>query len=208
MTLALALAAALCFLPAAEPGPALAALPLLGVWEPTVRAREVGTTLEFCADGSVGATTGVMLDFEWRRDAEDRIVLVYKERTTGQEIAQPFTVRFEPGGVMVQESGPTVLRFTRAEPARPGEDPVAGLWTDTRFGKTAFSRFAADGSASLRITSRFDTGTFKVEGDRLTLELKGQPAATYRFVVEDDTLDLESLFGEKGSYRRVRGAGL
>ena len=207
MSVVWVLAGLLRFMASPEPAATLAALPLLGVWEPTVRARETGTTLEFCADGSLIATTGLLLDFEWRRDAEDKIVLVYKERTSGQEVAQPFTVRFEPGGVMVHESGSTFLRFTRAEPARPGEDPVAGLWIDTRVGRTAFTRFAPDGSASLRIASRRDAGFFKVEGDRLTLELQGQPAVTYRFVVEDDRLDLESLFGEKGLYRRVTASG-
>ncbi|HEY7863183.1 MAG TPA: hypothetical protein VIE39_05955, partial [Thermoanaerobaculia bacterium] len=181
MTLVLALAASLALSPVPEPSAALAALPLLGVWEPTVRVRDLGTTLELCADGSLNATTGIMLDFAWRRDGESGVVLVYTERTTGQEISQPYTVRFESDGVMVHESGPSALRFTRAEPARAGGDPIAGLWTDTRFGKTAYTRFSPDGSASLRIPSRRDTGTYKVEGDRMTLELHGQPPATYKF---------------------------
>jgi hypothetical protein len=206
MTLAVALVASLALSPVPEPSAALAALPLLGVWEPTVRVRDLGTTLELCADGSLTATTGIMLDFAWRRDGESGVVLVYTERTTGQEISQPYTVRFESDGVMVHESGPSALRFTRAEPARAGEDPIAGLWTDTRFGKTAYTRFSPDGSASLRIASRRDAGTYKVEGDRITLELQGQPTATYKFTVEEDRLDLESLFGEKGVYRRVTTA--
>ena len=92
MSVVWVLAGLLRFMASPEPAATLAALPLLGVWEPTVRARETGTTLEFCADGSLIATTGILLDFEWRRDAEDKIVLVYKERTSGQEVAQPFTV--------------------------------------------------------------------------------------------------------------------
>jgi hypothetical protein len=203
VTAAAVLLAAALALPAPEPSATLAALPLLGVWEPAVRARETGTILELCADGSVTATTGVLLDFSWHRDAEDRVVLVYFERTTGQQLAQPFTVRFEPDGTMVHESGPTQIRFTRAEPARPGLDPVIGLWTDPRFGRTAFTRFSETGGATLRIAARRDAGTFKVEGDRVTLELRGQPVVTYRFQVQDDDLELESLFGEKGVYRRV-----
>jgi len=98
---------------------------LVGSWELQERSDDgMGTTYEFRADSSLVITTGVMVDFDARVQAEELVGTIPVQRGAAHQIR----MRVDGGSMTYVQDRDAPQKWTRLHKAIPGRPAFAGLW--------------------------------------------------------------------------------
>lgn len=171
----------------------------LGFWESIeTSSGGIGAALELRADGVLRHCAVVLLDLDYRLEG-DQVVL---SDPTGTDQAPPATL----GDNVMILTGPdgSTLEKKRLRAPPGGNSPILGDWSYDYYGQaTAFESYTEDGKVHFRLPLRTETGTYRLDGDRIRVTLAGR-RQKWVWSVEGDEL-LVGPRGERRRYRRVPG---
>ena len=205
--LAMALAAFLQTAPAAPPAPsAPPPAAILGQWESAVRNKGgVGNILEFHPDGRVTQISAAMGDTTYEV-TEDWLRTFYTDEATGEVRESALKVEFEGSERFVEkgEDGTEQGSSERIGAAPRRGSPIVGEWCSVFMELlTQYRQFTPDGKLFIRMPAVTLRGTYKVEGDQLTVEIFGQPPGKYPFRIDEGQLKIKGRDGSERVYKRT-----
>ena len=199
--LAIALAA---FLQTAPPAPPPAAI--LGQWESAVRNKGgVGNILEFHPDGRVTQISAAMGDTTYQV-TEDWLRTFYTDEATGEVRESALKVEFDGSERFVEkgEDGTEQSSSERIGAAPRKGSPIVGEWCSVFMELlTQYRQFTPDGKLFIRMPAVTLRGTYKVEGDQLTVEIFGQPSGKYPYRIDNGQLKIKARDGSERVYKRT-----
>ena len=188
----------------APPAPPPAAI--LGQWESAVRNKGgVGNILEFHPDGRVTQISAAMGDTTYEVNGE-WLRTFYTDETTGEVRESALKVEFEGSDRFAEkgEDGAEQSWSERVGPAPKKGSPLVGEWCSIFMELlTQYRQFTPDGKLFIRMPAVTLRGTYKVEGDKLTVAIFGQPPGTYPFRIEDGQLKIKGRDGTDRVYKRT-----
>jgi hypothetical protein len=201
--LALVLAALFQTAPATPAAPPPAAI--LGQWESAVRNKGgVGNILEFLPDGRVTQISAAMGDTAYEMQGE-WLKTFYTDEATGQVRESDLMIEFEGSDRFAEkgEDGAEQSWSERIGSAMPGASPLVGQWCSLFLEMlTQYRQFTADGKLFVRMPVVTLRGTYRVDGDMLSVEIFGQPPGRYPFRIENGQLVIKSRGGADRVYKR------
>ena len=202
--LAIVLSALMQSAPApASPPPAA----ILGQWESAVRNKGgVGNILEFLSDGRVTQISAAMGDTTYEVSGE-WLRTFYTDETTGETRESELKVEFEGSDRFAEkgEDGTEQGSSERIGPSAPRTgSPLVGEWCSVFMELlTQYRQFTPDGKLFVRMPAVTLRGTYKVDGDKLTVAIFGQPPGTCPFRIEGGQLIIKSRDGADRVYKRT-----
>lgn len=198
----IALATALVAAPSAHADEPPAASPAgqtpVGFWESTeTSAGGIGAALELRADGTLRHGAVVLVETGYRLEPGRPVSLVLVDES-GAEKAIPITL----DGDTMTMTGPdgSTLEKTRTRTPSDASSPILGDWSYPHYtGPTAYERYTEDGTMLFRLPIKVETGTYRIDGDRLRVSVAREKAKwTWRLEGE------ELVVGPKGDTHRYR----
>lgn len=178
---------------AAEPR----AAPVVGFWESMETSQGgIGSALELRADGHLRWTVVVLVEAGYV--LEEGKLFMLDESGGRQELPVTF------GSGEMEMTGPdgSALTKTRFRGPAEGSSPIVGDWFYGYFGQgQAFERYTEDGRMLFRLPMRTDAGTYRLDGDRLRVEVQ-EKAGTWHWRLEGEDL-VTGPPGEERRFRRV-----
>ena len=189
---------------AAAPAPPPAAI--LGQWESAVRNKGgVGNILEFHPDGRVTQISAAMGDTTYQV-TEDWLRTFYTDETTGEVRESALKVEFDGSARFVEkgEDGTEQSSSERIGAAPRKGSPIVGEWCSVFMELlTQYRQFTPDGKLFIRMPAVTLRGTYKVEGDQLTVAIFGQPSGKYPYRIEGGQLKIKARDGSERVYKRT-----
>jgi hypothetical protein len=189
--------------PVAAPPPPAA---ILGQWESAVRNKGgVGNILEFYPDGRVTQISAAMGDTTYEVNGE-WLRTFYTDETTGEVRESALKVEFEGSDRFAEkgEDGAEQSWSERVGTAPRRGSPLVGEWCSIFMELlTQYRQFTPDGKLFIRMPAVTLRGTYKVEGDQLTVEIFGQPPGKYPYRIENGQLKIQGRDGSERVYKRT-----
>ena len=193
-----------------QSAPAPASAPpaaILGQWESAVRNQGgVGNILEFHPDGRVTQISAAMGDTTYQVSGE-WLRTFYTDETTGEKRESELKLEFEGSDRFAEkgEDGAEQGWSERIGPSAPRTgSPLVGQWCSIFMELlTQYRQFTPDGKLFIRMPAVTLRGTYKVDGDKLTVAIFGQPPGTYPFRIENGQLVIKSRDGTDRVYKRT-----
>lgn len=186
----------------ASPPPAA----ILGQWESAVRNKGgVGNILEFLPDGRVTQISAAMGDTTYEIQGE-WLKTFYTDETTGQVRESDLKIEFEGSDRFAEkgEDGEAQSWSERIGTVARGASPVVGQWCSIFMEMlTQYRQFTPDGKLFVRMPAVTLRGSYRVDGDMLSVEIFGQPPGRYPFKIENGELKIKSRDGSERVYKRT-----
>jgi hypothetical protein len=190
--------------PAAPSTPPPAAI--LGQWESAVRNKGgVGNILEFHPDGRVTQISAAMGDTTYDVSGE-WLRTFYTDETTGQVRESSLMLEFQGSDRFAEkgEDGTEQSYSERIGPAPRTGSPLVGEWCSIFMELlTQYRQFTPDGKLFIRMPAVTLRGTYKVQGDQLTVAIFGQPPGQYPFRIDEGLLKIKGRDGSERVYKRT-----
>ena len=192
------------------PAPSAPAPPppaLLGQWESAVRNKGgVGNILEFHPDGRVTQISAAMGDTTYELNGE-WLKTFYTDEESGQVRESELKLEFEGASKFSEkgEDGTEQSSSERVGSGPPkGASPLVGQWCSIFMELlTQYREFTPDGKLFIRMPAVALRGTYRVDGDQLTVEIYGQPPGHYPFRIENGQLMIKGRDGTDRVYKRT-----
>lgn len=196
--------------PSAPPVAAKAPAPpaaILGQWESAVRNKGgVGNILEFFPDGRVTQISAAMGDTTYEVHGE-WLRTFYTDEETGEVRESDIKLEFEGGDRFLEkgEDGTEQGSSDRVGSAPPrASSPLVGEWCSIFMELlTQYRQFTPDGKLYVRMPAVTLRGTYRVDGDQLTVEIFGQPPGRYPYRIENGQLMIKGRDGTDRVYKRT-----
>ena len=209
MLVALVLSAFLQKAPSPAPAAKAPAPPtaILGQWESAVRNKGgVGNILEFFPDGRVTQISAAMGDTTYEVHGE-WLRTFYTDEETGEVREADIKLEFEGSDRFLEkgEDGTEQSSSERVGTApRHAPTPVVGEWCSVFMELlTQYRQFTPDGKLYVRMPAVTLRGTYRVDGDQLTVEIFGQPPGQYPYRIENGQLMIKARDGTDRVYKRT-----
>jgi hypothetical protein len=170
---------------------------ILGFWE-SVETSEggIGTALDLQDAGRLRQSVVVLVESAYRLEG-GRVLM--DDDSTAEELIWTVT---EPDTMELSVPGAGVMRKRRFQDPSNGRWRLVGDWTADPPGKLqAFERYTEDGRMLLRLPMKTDLGTYRLDGDRLQVEMEGR-SQEWTWRLDGEELVVGSP-GEEQRFRRV-----
>ena len=180
---------------------------ILGQWESAVRNKGgVGNILEFFPDGRVTQISAAMGDTTYEVHGE-WLRTFYTDEETGEVRESDIKLEFE-GSDRFLEKGEDGTEQSSSERVGAGPprnaSPVVGDWCSVFMELlTQYRQFTPDGKLYVRMPAVTLRGTYRVDGDMLTVEIFGQPPGRYPYKIENGQLMIQARDGTDRVYKRT-----
>jgi hypothetical protein len=131
----------------------------------------------------------------------------YTDEATGEVRESELKVEFEGSDRFAEkgEDGAEQSWSERIGPSAPRTgSPLVGEWCSVFMELlTQYRQFTPDGKLYIRMPAVTLRGTYKVEGDKLTVAIFGQPPGTYPYRIENGQLIIKARDGSDRVYKRT-----
>lgn len=181
---------------------------LTGFWESTETSLGgIGSALQFAADGRFEKLTVVQVDARYRLE-NDELVLTFGGESPHEAaavVSQRLAIAFGPETMSVTSADGQQLDKKRIRVQAGEPSPLLGDWTYEMAGQgTCFERYRPDERMLFRLPLATQSGTYRIEKQRIRIAPSDGKTEKWRFARTGDTL----LIGPKSrrvEYRRVEG---
>jgi hypothetical protein len=180
---------------------------LAGKWAPVVRPYNLGTTLIFGEDSSFIQIKDARVNYIYKLE-DDTLISTSFDGFSGKRIIDSASVTIK-GDTLILVRGKigdqqeTIMK--RYDSVYTDEEGIIGFWKwPHKSGNEAISEFHPDGKASVSVLIDRREGNYFINGDSLTIVMKGTTYQNLHFVLKDDSLFFQDNYAPLGkSFYRV-----
>jgi hypothetical protein len=194
---------ALALLIAGASTAAAAADQVTGIWSAHARTRGgLGAQWVFTTNGAAVATFGALVDFNYTIEG-NRIIMTSAEHPESRKdpLIEEFSIDGDTMMVGTADKGKTMRRNGVPHAGAP----IVGEWTFRHpGGQNALVRYSGEGVMQLSVPFQTATGTYRLDGDLLEVDVPGKPRAIFEVKRDGRTLTLtERSTGKAIQYTKL-----
>lgn len=186
--------------PVPSPGPSI-----LGQWESVARTQGgIGNILELRADGRVTQISVAMGEADYVVEGE-WLRMFWKDPETGKISEVDTRIEFEGSDRFLEkgeDGGGDAWSERIGEPVR-GQSPLIGQWCSIYLDTLTTYREFTPGRMYNRLPIQTLRGRYSISGEKLDVQIDGQPPGQYPFRLENGLLVIRSRDGSEKQYKRT-----
>ena len=185
--------------------PAVADDDVVGMWSSLSRTKGgLGPQWVFTKDGNVTHTFGALVDFKYEvNGSQIKMTLLAPDRSLTKEVStQEFSI---DGDTMTENPRTPDRKQTMKRTGKSYKDahPIVGEWTYKHYtGGPALMRYSRADVVQLSVPFQTLTGTYRTNQGTLTITMRDQQPASYKFKRERDLLVLSDGEGKESKFLR------
>ena len=186
-------------------GIALAATEVEGIWSSITRSKGgLGSQWTFTRDGHATYTFGAVVDFRYKT-TESQIAMTPMQPGGATEAESSSEFSIDGDNLTLNPRDTERRQVMRRVSAAPDKSSLIGEWTYKHYtGEPAFMRYSRTGQAQLVVPMITLEGTYRIEDDRLVINLSGQAAPVTGAVADGQSLSIRDAQGRETMFKRFQ----